>query len=83
MSDKCGGYEKDREEKENVINIPQCEVSSLKERIDVLKKISDNSEQYSRRNCLLWHGVKEQEQEKIQVIFFKRIKGTLRYGIVS
>ena len=38
------------------------------ERIDLLEKKSDNSEQYSRRNYLLVHGVEEQEQENIDNI---------------
>ena len=50
-------------EKEKIINGLQNEVSFLKERIDLLEKKSDDSEQYSRRNCLLVHGVEEQEQE--------------------
>ena len=53
MSDKFDECEKDRKEKEKIINRLQNEVSFLKERIDLLEKKSDDSEQYSRRNCLL------------------------------
>ena len=49
--------------KKKIINGLQNEVSSLKERIDLLEKKSGDSEQYSCRNCLLVHGVEEQEQE--------------------
>ena len=46
----------------------------MKERIDLLEKQSDDSEQYSRRNCLLVHGVEEQEQENIDNIVLNVIK---------
>ena len=74
MSDKFDEYEKDRKEKEKIINGLQNEVSFLKERIDLLEKKSDNSEQYSRRNCLLVHGVEEQEQENTDNIVLNVIK---------
>ena len=38
MSDKFDEYKKDRKEKEKIINGLQNEVSSLKERIDLLEK---------------------------------------------
>ena len=38
MSDKLDEHEKDRKEKEKIINGLQNEVSSLKERIDLLEK---------------------------------------------
>ena len=74
MSDKFDEYEKDRKEKEKIINGLQNEVSFLKERIDLLEKKSDDSEQYSRRNCLLVHGVEEQEQENTDNIVLNVIK---------
>ena len=74
MSDKFDEYEKDRKEKEKIINGLQNEVSFLKERIDLLEKKSDDSEMYSRRNCLLVHGVEEQEQENTDNIVLNVIK---------
>ena len=63
MSDKFDEYEKDRREKEKIINGLQNDASSLTERIELLEKKSDDSEQYSHRNSLLVHEVEEQEQE--------------------
>ena len=74
MSDKFDEYEKDRKEKGKIINGLPNEVSFLKERIDLLEKTSDDSEQYSRRNCLLVHGVEEQEQENTDNIVLNVIK---------
>ena len=74
MSDKFDEYEKDRKEKEKIISGLQNEVSFLNERIDLLEKKSDDREQYSRRNCLIVHGVEEQEQENTDNIVLNVIK---------
>ena len=42
--------------------------------IDLLEKKSDDSEQYSRRNCLLVHGVEEKEQENTDNIVLNVMK---------
>ena len=60
--------------KKKIINGLQNEVSSLKERIDLLEKKSGDSEQYSCRNCFLVHGVEEQEQENTDNIVLNVIK---------
>ena len=60
--------------KKKILNGLQNEVSFLKELIDLLEKKSDDSEQYSRRNCLLVHGVEEQEQENIDNMVLNVIK---------
>ena len=59
MSDKFDKYEEYCKEKEKIVNSLHCEVKFLKERIDGVEK----SEQCSHRNCLLAHGIEEQEQE--------------------
>ena len=63
MSDKFDEFEKDRKEKEKIIKGLKQEVSSLKERIEELENIGDDHEQYSRRNCLLLHGIEEEKDE--------------------
>ena len=63
-----------RKKKKKIINGLKNEVRSLKERIDLLENKSDDSEQYSRRNCLLVHGVEEQEQENTDNIVLNVIK---------
>ena len=42
--------------------------------IDLLEKKFDDSEQYSRRNCLLVHGVEEKEQENTDNIVLNVMK---------
>ena len=49
--------EKERKEKDELINSLQIEVSSLKVEVKNLEKNPDDQERYSRRNCLLIHGL--------------------------
>ena len=48
--------------RKKIVNWWQNKVSSLKEKIDLLEKKSDNCEQFSQKNCLLVHGDEKQEQ---------------------
>ena len=82
MSEKFDEYKKDQKKKENIINGLQDEVSTLKERIGLLEKKSDNSEQYSHRNCLIKHGVKEHEQENTDNIVLNVITKHLDIELV-
>ena len=59
MSEKRDKFEKDRIEKEKLINSLKQEVNFLNERVESLEKASDDHEQYFRRNCLLIHGTEE------------------------
>lgn len=49
MSDKFDDFEKDRREKEELINNLKEGLITLKGRIETFKKESDSQEQYSRR----------------------------------
>ena len=60
MTKKFDDYEKDRAEKEKLIKDLREEVSSLKNEHEQLKSDVENQEQYSRRNCLLVHGIPEE-----------------------
>lgn len=50
MSDKFDDFEKDRREKEELINNLKEGLITLKGRVETLKKESDSQEWYSRRN---------------------------------
>ena len=63
MLKKFDQFEKDRKEKEKIINSLKQEVNGLKESVKSLEKVSDDHEQYSRRNCLLIHGIEEDKDE--------------------
>ena len=55
--------EKDRKEKEKIINNLKGKVSYLSEKLGKLEESIDAQQQYSRRNCLLLHGIEETKGE--------------------
>ena len=63
LTTKFDELEKERKEKDELINSLQIEVSSLKVEVKNLEKKADDQEQYSRRNCLLIHGLTETKTE--------------------
>ena len=52
-------YERDRSEKEKIISELQKNVNDMSATIESLKGCLDRQEQYSKRNCLLIHGLPE------------------------
>ena len=54
-------YEKDKKEREKEIEDLKQEVQELRKHLYNVDHILDKQEQYSRRNCLLVHGVKESD----------------------
>ena len=64
ISNKFDEYEKDRKEKEERIKtLEDCLINML-QRVDSLSGQVNKQEQYSRRNCLLLHGIPESRNEK-------------------
>ena len=65
----------DRKEKERQISELKNEVKYLNEKVERMDRSLDRHEQYSRRNCLLIHGVKENEKEdtdEVVIEFFEK-----------
>ena len=56
-------HEQDRREKEREIKELEENISTLSKRLDDLDSVIDRQEQYSRRNCLLLHGIEEESNE--------------------
>ena len=55
--------------------VKKNEVKYLNEKVETVDRSLDCHEQYSRRNCLLIHGVKENEKEdtdKVVIEFFEK-----------
>ena len=52
-------YEAQRKEKEKIINDLQGKVSEMSDELEVLKNSLDRQQQYSRRNCILIHGISD------------------------
>ena len=63
MTSKFDKLETDRKEKEKIINNLKGEVSYLSEKLGKLEESIDAQQQYSRRNCLLLHGIEETKGE--------------------
>ena len=63
MTSKFDELEKDRKEKEKIINNLKGEVSYLSENLGKLEESIDAQQQYSQRYCLLLHGIEETKGE--------------------
>ena len=63
ITQKLDEYEKDRREKDAIIANLQSELKSASMKVEDLEKKLDRQEQYFRRNCILIHGLKEEQNE--------------------
>ena len=63
ISDKFNEYEMDRKAKDELIMKLQTQVTELTDKVSNLSVQVDEQEQYSSRNCLLIHGVEENQNE--------------------
>ena len=63
ISDKFDEFEKERQKPKKVIEELRGEFSSLNEKLNGITEQVDWQEQYSRRNCLLIHGITEGDQK--------------------
>ena len=63
-TNKFEEYERERQEKDKIVDSMKSDMVDMKEKIEKLEKIVDRREQHSRRNCLLLHGIAEGEREK-------------------
>ena len=55
--------DKDQREKEKIINNLKDVFSYLSEKLDIMEESIHSQQQYSRRNCLLLHGIEETKDE--------------------
>ena len=64
ISGKFDDYESERREKDKIIKELKSEVSDLNISVKYLENQLDRQEQYSRRNCILIHGITKTQDEK-------------------
>ena len=82
LSDKFKEYEEDRAtKKDTIIQDLKSEVDSLSTKIEKLEKLQDQQEQYSRRNCLLVHGIAEEKEEMTDEVIINSLNEKLDLGI--
>ena len=65
INQKFDEYEKDRRGKDAVTATLQSELKSASMKVEDIEKNMDRQEQYSKRNCILIHGLKEKQNESI------------------
>ena len=77
LTSKFNELERERKEKDELINSLQIEVSALKVDVKNLEKKADDQERHSRRNCLLIHGLTETKTEDTDEIVLDVINNKL------
>ena len=83
FSEKIDNYEKERKEKDEIIKTMQGRIDTLSGKIDSLKIHLDDQCQYSRRNCLIIHGLKESNSEKTDDLAIKNLKEHIGTSLTS
>ena len=73
LSDRFDAYEEERDKQNKKIKVLEEKVEKLENENKALSESVDDLEQYSRRNCLLLHGVKETDDENTDDIIIKTI----------
>ena len=63
MTNEFEEYEPERQEKDKIIDSMKSDMVNMNEKIEKLDRTVDRQEQYSRRTCLLLHGIAEIERE--------------------
>ena len=83
VSARFDEYEVNRKKKGKMINNLEKEILGLTEKIDKLSSLADRQEQYSRRNFVLIHGVKENQNEDTDEVVITKIKSEVDLEIYS
>ena len=64
-----------------MINSLEEKVLGLTEKVDKLSSLVDRQEQYSKRNCILIHGVKENQNEDTDEVVINKMKSEMDLDI--
>ena len=83
ISDKFDAYEEERKENNRIIKELRENADEMSTRIKELEEKVDKQEQYTRRNCLLIHGIKEEENENTDDLVIQTIKEDLHEDITQ
>ena len=74
INEKFVEFEADRREKEREIAELKSTINSLNTRLDKANRVLDRQKQYPRRNCLLIHGIEEENQENTDEVVINVLK---------
>lgn len=83
ISDRFDDYEADRKKKDETINRLENEVSVLNVKVSELTSAVEKQEQYSRRNCLLLHGINENKDEDTDKISLNTLNENLQLELTE
>ena len=83
ISDRFDDFEKERREKNEIIKQLTKQTSDMAKRIDELENVTDRQEQYSRRNCLLVHGITETKDENTDKIVIDLVNDKLGVNVTE
>ena len=83
MTSKFDELKKDRKEKEEISNNLKGEVSYLSEKLGKLEQSIDAQQQYSRRYCLLLHGIEGTKGEDTGNIFLEVLNDDMGLNITK
>ena len=85
ISNKLDHFESDRLEKKKIIEVSDLseKVTYLRGKVDSITAETDRQEQYSRRNCLLIHGIPENKNENTDVLTMEVIDTMIDIKIVE
>ena len=83
ISDRFDEYEADRKKKEEKISNLENKVSFLNERVNELTTAIEKQEQYSRRNCLLLHGIQENTNEDTDKLSLDMVNNNLQLDLTG
>ena len=83
ISNKFDDFERDRLEKEKIIKDLKEEVTYLRGKVDDITAETDRQEQYSRRNCLLIHGLPESKNENTDLLAMEAIETKMNIKITD
>ena len=74
-------YQKDKKKNEEKINNLEKKVSEMSSKIENLEKSIDDQEQFSRRNCLLIHGISESDGENVDDIVINTVQDNMEITV--
>ena len=77
ISARFDKYEADRQKKDEKVNSLEEKVLGLTEKVDKLSSLIDRQEQYPKRDCILIHGVKENQYEDTDEVVVSKIKNEM------
>ena len=81
VSARFDEYQADRKKKDEMINSLEKKVLGLTEKVDQLPYVVDRQEQCSRRNCILIHDVKENQNEDTDEVVVNKMKSEMDLDI--